>query len=567
MVVYTYLFEAKSIQEYLFSSGKMRDVIIASERLDNLIDSTNTSVLYEVLSSAELPHDLLDANMEDTEGCVHFIRCKGGAFYAYCSDKNNLLALRSAWSLTLLQLFPSLVQCDALVSAEELDDALQQGHQKLAQARNAPTINLPLATAISQRSSRSGKQAVFVSNREASKQAEALDIDTQLHRAYHNVSSKKGAMALQDKFTPDGLVTTLKYESSFESFEKRDLALIHIDGNGLGLLLIALKKQLKGKSKQQYRQAFRRFSAALETATQTAAKKATAKVLPIVNGGENGLTAMRPIVLGGDDVTLFIKAEAALEFASTFCAEFDRESKLALASLVTDYPNLPKKLSASGAIVYHKVNHPFIQMHHLVEDMCAYAKTLTKSVTSQDKAVGPAVIAQIRVGNASQQHGEALLRQNQYCELPELSNEFPNGLHLGQSRYFVEHDEMFNQTKTQNFYPLQQLLNLSQGSQVTVSMAKWRQMATHIMANDVAEAKRIYNRALALYEKQGDRRGFEAALDALCPPGYQRTDWFFIKPESDGKRAHSFTFINDLLLLEHYQVKQDQPAKRKVQAL
>jgi hypothetical protein len=557
-MIYTYLFEAKSIQDYLFSSGKMRDVISASERLDNLIDSTNTSVLYDVLSSAELPHDLLDANMEDTKGCIHFIRCKGGAFYAYCSDKSKLLALRSAWSLTLLQLFPGLVQCDALVSAEQLDDALQQGHQQLAQARNTPAINLPLATAISKRSSRSGKQAVIISNREASKEAEALDIDTQLHRAYHNASSNKGAMALQDKFTPDNLAAPLEYESSFDSFEKRDLALIHIDGNGLGLLLIALKQQLKGKSNQQYRQAFRQFSAALEAATQAAAKEATAKVLPIVNGDEKALTALRPIVLGGDDVTLFIKAEAALEFANTFCVAFARESKVELSSLTGEYPGLPEQLSASGGIVYHKVNHPFVQMHHLVEDMCAYAKVLTKSVTSKDKAVGPAVIAQIRVGNASQQHGEALLKQNQHCELPGWESEFPNGLHLGQSRYFVENDEAFSQTKAQHYYPLQQLLNLSQGSQAIVSMAKWRQMATHLMANDVAEAKRIYNRALALFEKQGNRRGFEAALDTLCPSDYQRKEWIFSKQASDGKPAHSFTVINDLLLLAHYQVKQAQ---------
>jgi hypothetical protein len=565
-MIFTYLFEAKSIQDYLFSSGKMRDVISASERLDNLIDSTNTSVLYDVLSSAELPHDLLDANMQDNQGCIHFIRCKGGAFYAYCDDKSKLLALRSAWSLTLLQLFPSLVQCDALVGAEKLDYALQQGHQLLAQARNTPTINLPLATAISKRSSRSGKQAVIVSNRAASKEAEALDIDTQLHRAYHNASSNQGAMALQDKFTPDSLAAPLKYESSFDSFEKRDLALIHIDGNGLGLLLIALKKQLKGKSNQQYRQAFRQFSAALEAATQAAAKEATAKVLPIVNGGEKALTALRPIVLGGDDVTLFIKAEAALEFANTFCIAFARESKLELSWLASEYPGLPEQLSASGGIVYHKVNHPFVQMHHLVEDMCAYAKALTKSVTSKDKAVGPAVIAQIRVGNASQQHGEALLKQNQHCELPELSNEFPNGLHLGQSRYFVQNDEEFSQTKAQHYDLLQQLLNLSQGSQAIVSMAKWRQMATHLMANDVIEAKRIYNRALTLHEKKGDRRGFEAALDTLCPLGYQRKEWIFSKQASDGKSAHSFTVINDLLLLEHYQVKHEQLDNNKKQA-
>lgn len=565
-MIHCYLFEAKSIQDYLFSSGKMRDVVTASERLDNLIDSNQASLLYAVLDSAELDHDLLDMEKEDTEGCIHFIRCKGGAFYAYCRDKSKLLALRSAWSLAILQLFPGLVQCDALVSAEELDDALQKGHEQLAQARNKPAITLPLATAISQRSSRTGKQAVKISHREAGNETDALDIDTQMHRAYANASLKKASLALQDKFTPAHLGVSLKYESSFDTFEKRDLALIHIDGNGLGLLLIALKKQLEGKSEQQYRQAFRRFSAALEAATQAAAKEATAKVLPIVKSDEKSLVALRPIVLGGDDVTLFIKAEAALEFAETFCMAFARHSTIELAPLVNEYPDVPNQLSASGAIVYHKVNHPFMQMHHLVEDMCAYAKALTKSVTSQDKTVGPAVIAQIRVSNASQQDGATLLKQIRYCELPAFSEEFPKGLYLGQNRYFVENNEAFSQTMAQSFSPLKHLLSLSQGTKAVVSMTKWRQMATHLMANDLAEAKRIFNRALTLYEKRGDIRPFYAALDALCPTGYQRKEWIFTRQESDGEPAHSFTVINDLLLLEHYQIKQAQDASIEEQA-
>ena len=82
-MIHCYLFEAKSIQDYLFSSGKMRDVVTASERLDNLIDSNQASLLYAVLDSAELDHDLLELEKEETEGCIHFIRCKGGAFYAY----------------------------------------------------------------------------------------------------------------------------------------------------------------------------------------------------------------------------------------------------------------------------------------------------------------------------------------------------------------------------------------------------------------------------------------------------------------------------------------------------
>lgn len=57
--MFTYLFEAKSIQSYLFRSGKLKDVISASERLDRLIDNHPTSVLAHVIEQCGLESDLL----------------------------------------------------------------------------------------------------------------------------------------------------------------------------------------------------------------------------------------------------------------------------------------------------------------------------------------------------------------------------------------------------------------------------------------------------------------------------------------------------------------------------
>ncbi|MGD6740190.1 hypothetical protein ACN08N_19290 [Photobacterium leiognathi subsp. mandapamensis] len=121
---YCYLFEAKSIQEYLFQSNKLKDVIAASERLDRLIDSTECSVLDQVLKAAELESDLLNRDV-NTDHTIHFLRCKGGAFYAYCQQQAPLVSLRSAWTLTLSQLFPSLVYTDALSEAPALKVALR----------------------------------------------------------------------------------------------------------------------------------------------------------------------------------------------------------------------------------------------------------------------------------------------------------------------------------------------------------------------------------------------------------------------------------------------------------
>ncbi|WP_305810336.1 hypothetical protein [Photobacterium kishitanii] len=88
---YCYLFEAKSIQDYLFQSNKLKDVIAASERLDRLIDSTKDSVLDQVLKAAELESDLLTVMLILSTRSI-FYAVKVVLFMRIASNKPHLLA-------------------------------------------------------------------------------------------------------------------------------------------------------------------------------------------------------------------------------------------------------------------------------------------------------------------------------------------------------------------------------------------------------------------------------------------------------------------------------------------
>ena len=559
-MVFCYLFEVKSIQQYLFSSGKLKYVVSASERLDRLINTHCGSTLQQVLENANLSSDLCE-EIEQTESSIHFLRCKGGAFYAFSLSQAPLETLRSAWTITVAQMFPSLSFTDALVSHNSLDKALDLGHESLAQSRQAPQIKLPLASAISARNARTGKQAIMPSpldkkSRYAVDSDDALDIDTDLHRQAYTQFNLAAGGALQNKFTPIDCDTELKYELSFDTFTRRDLALVHIDGNGLGILLMALKdaltKKTAGMASEQekntlFQQAFRAFSDALCQATEEAAQAAVESVLDQLQAKyPNKAIALRPIVLGGDDVTLFIDAEFALPFAQTFCREFEKSSEAALQELTQQHPSLPSKLTASGGIVYHKVNHPFMQTHHLVEALCTHAKSLTKlAIGNQSDKAGPAALSLYRISNASQQNLESLLEQNLSVQLKDGSE-----LTLGQNSYFVDADNALPSTCSRSFERLQEVVQLStvakggSESRVPVSMAKWRQMMTHIMADDIDEANRIYHRALHL--SKNSTQPLETALDKLTPEGWQRENWYWCKGNQ------KVCMINDLLMLDHF---------------
>ena len=199
IVIHAYLFEAKSIQAYLFRSGRVRDIIAASERLDRLVDSHESSTLFQVLNAAGLNSDLLDASQPGQPGLIRFLRCKGGAFYAYCETREPLVKLRALWTLTLPQMFPTLDWVDALTNGATLPEAITAGHAELAADRNTPTIKLPIAPTVADYYRRTGAVAEQMTElarcasagEEAKENADShLDGDIIRHREAYGTSEK-----------------------------------------------------------------------------------------------------------------------------------------------------------------------------------------------------------------------------------------------------------------------------------------------------------------------------------------------------------------------------------------
>lgn len=562
-MVYLYLFEAKSIQSYLFKSGKLKDLIAASERLDLLIDDVSNSTLNKVLISAELSSDLLDA--QNTTADIHFIRCKGGAFYCYSTTKASLLSLRSAWTLTLQQMFPSLDFVDALVTDNSLQEALKSGHNQLAADRNTPKIKFPLASTINNRYTRTGHAAVPLSvmAKRAGNNGDNLDLDTDLHRqAYQNFTMRVNA-ALQDKFTPQNLINDkntkrkiyypIDLENDFQysapSAQKRaqkeaikDMALIHIDGNGLGLLLRALQTALKNENDEDYCRAFRSFSQALTTATQLAAQKATRWLYEMaayqLKGSDKSYLPMRPLVLGGDDVTLLCRADLALEYSSIFCKAFKSESEQALKSIYKKFQlaneDVKPFLTASGGILYHKASHPFTHSHHLVEDLCAKAKKLTKSV---DKKTGPAALAFYRLSNSVSSDIDTLCKQTQKFEVQD--KESLQTMNLGLNAYLVE-----DEGHAINLESLSRCIKTSTNN--SVAMTKWRQIATELALGNKIEADRLYERAIEISDDKIICKEQVAAMQKLSGEGFK--SWYWQSEDKQGLQ----TVITDMLIVDHF---------------
>jgi hypothetical protein len=564
-MIFTYLFEAKSIQTYLFNSGKLKDVISASERLDKLVDDNEESILAKVLSNCGLVSDLLNETIEGgNEKTIHFIRCKGGAFYAYCQNKEPLTQLRSVWTMSVQQLFPNLEFTDALSESETLKDAISAGHTALAESRNAPTFKFPLATTIMDRCDRTGTPSIPLSvaaNSTIHKDDKSeLDVDTELHRQAYQSLNMRSTAALQDKFTPDSLKGQIAYPINLEddfqfsaidtlksnSEAIKDIAIIHIDGNGLGIILRALQQALKNESEENYRRCFREFSFALSSATELAAQQATqwlydvAKYDHKVEGDKENRTyvPMRPIVLGGDDITLLCRADLAIEYSKRFCIAFKNASQEALKNLyaqqLKDQKDIEPYLTASGGILFHKAGHPFIQSHHVVEALCAKAKKLTKKT---GKNVGPAALAFYRTSNAIASDLEQLVQLTHLFEFTNDDEKKKSSINLSLSAYLVESDD----TEEVSFADIDNAIAASKSSR-SISMTKWRQIATSISLGDMVEAERIFKRSIDRIEKSKLTNIFSAFSKDI-----QQKQWYWQTAEKQFQ-----TVISDLLTVDHF---------------
>lgn len=558
-VVFSYLFEAKSIQAYLFLSGKLKDVISASERLDRMIDTSTDSLIIQVLESLNLTHDLLDLNQ--SRHCdVSFLRCKGGAFYAVSPNRDHLVALRQLWTLTIQQMFPGLVFTDALAAGETISSAVERGHQLLAQDRNAPQVAMPYATAYCSRDRRTGKAAVPLSNyaKNATLATEmrdahgpiGLDLDTALHRQAYTLFDLRETSSLQDRFTPETLrpqryPINLDEEFEFGADQQKnqdyikDIALIHIDGNGLGLLLRQLKNAMQGKSDEAYHRAFRCFSEAVSAATEVAAQEATAWFASNFELNDQTLLPMRPLVLGGDDVTLFCHAKFALRYAEYFCRAFEHEALERLEELTKSH-DLNVKLTASGGIVFHKVGHPFIQSHHFVEALCAKAKQLTKSMVAEGET-GPAALACYRVSQVVHADlDDAIASSHQFV----LANN--QQITIAQVAYLVE--PKGDQPSWQQLRQVIQQCSKAKGTEEKAfTLSRWRQMATVLGNGDLDEAKRIFNRGLEMAVENAKAKQEIGVVSALEQLGMKEHRWF--KQQGAGL----FSPIVDLLNLAHFE--------------
>lgn len=407
---HAYAFEARGIQRFILDGSRLRDVVGASE----LLEWVSTKLPDRVREAAGLSGEAL-----------RFARCAGGAVTVFSQDRGALERFAALWSLAVRQALPGIEIQHGLGSGATEAEAYRAALARGRASRSRQAAPLPQAGPLTARAPRTGMPAVRWHEKDG-----LLDEATVRKRGF------SGGTALARRFDPGSRLSDwprlLTPEPGTEEgggrrlslfpFEgdNRYLGVVHADGNGLGQLVRRISERVAELGKP-YRAVLRGFSDRVAAATEAAAREAVRRVLAPHRTGDGRYPAC-PIVLGGDDLTILVRGDLALDFSRRFVEAFEAHSRNELAALNRErglgLAELEEGMTACAGVAFVKANHPFHLAHELAEALCGHAKAHARAAGGGDGTPVPSALSFLRLTASFTTGLEGLLEGELTVEAP-----------------------------------------------------------------------------------------------------------------------------------------------------
>ncbi len=366
---YLYGAAIQGIQSFIFQTDKLKEIVGASE-------------LVERICTEFFKNEFDDGAFNEEN---KLLSAAGNIKYIF-DNEADCKKIVLEFPLSVMKIAPGITISQAVVkySQGELNEALSLLEEKLKAQRNKVSVPVEIGYMGIGRVRRTGGLAFNESPSPigSSEEENILDkLTIKKINEYRNQNSlfKKISNNLDLEDRENDLWNDT--DKLFMRESKSWIAVVHADGNGLGSIIQNLNKNLKEHSDDDVRNAFKSFSQALDKATITAAQIAFEKV--IKSKKENGVPyPIRPIILGGDDMTAIVQAELALDYTVAFLNEFQKASARELVFLKKDYSitGFENGISSCAGIAYVKKSYPFHYAINLAEKLCTEAKYFVKKI-------------------------------------------------------------------------------------------------------------------------------------------------------------------------------------------
>ena len=337
--VYVYGAAVQGIQNFIFRTNELKDIIGASE----LVEQVCTKLFREQFLQNGKKVVMAAGNIK----CVYF------------SDQECKKTVR-LFPKKVMETAPGITISQAVISTTEKElennfvSLMDRLEDKLRVQRNMPSKCYELGLMGMERSRKTGLPAIeYIKDEyidEATSQKWAFSDNALLCKKSFGLDLKYKDIALDTK----------------ELIGENDwIAVVHADGNGLGEIV---------RQKSTNKETLNTFSEKLNEATCQASRNAFNSVW---SSNEKKIP-FRPVVLGGDDITMICKASLALEYVKEYLYNFEKETR--------DRLDIEGGLTACAGIAFIKSSYPFHYGYKLAETLCSQAKKVSKSVAEGQKA-------------------------------------------------------------------------------------------------------------------------------------------------------------------------------------
>lgn len=322
---YLYGAAVQGIQSFILQTNELKDIVGASELVEQICTTKFASVLGKEYEDLQLdPHAILMAAgnikyvFDDVSQCRDFVR---------------------EFPKSILEFAPGITVSQAVVQmTEDFRADVNELERRLRAQRNKKMRSLTLGYMGIRRSRKTGLPAVVKDGEDY------LDLGSTCKRK----SQSTTRLLCKKSFNRHDLTNDHIAFDIGDIAGKNDwIAVIHVDGNGLGQAV---------RQRGQNLESLKKFSKELNVCTVEAANAAYEQF----DFDLRAKIPIRPIVLGGDDMTVICRADLAIRYVETFIRQFEKKTE--------------PKMTACAGIAFIKSSYPFHYGYNLADQLCDRAK-------------------------------------------------------------------------------------------------------------------------------------------------------------------------------------------------
>lgn len=369
------LLDTRSIQKYIFAGNLLRSHVGASYLVEQIFeDLLIKKVLNEKLNfqvdnvswkNVALKNQSLSSNKSATSVCEIGYIGGGNALVLFEEQEAAIQAVR-LWSREILTYAPGL-KTGAAIGQLDISDAnykstLQKirNNLKINQSSVFPNLDLP-STGLTIECANSGDTAnTYYAGKYISAESR------QKLESYPPAKAKLQAQGRLPEILLNGKYQFTDEIDKLGQIEGDDyIAIVHIDGNNMG------KAFADCETLNSYRQLSCQVAQTTWFAFEKLLESIVAEYSTYISGAKpafqlrENILPIRPIIIGGDDITFVCAGKLGLEYARRFIGFMTTSSIL--------------KIECCAGIALLPTSYPFFRGYELAEQLCAEAKKQSRA--------------------------------------------------------------------------------------------------------------------------------------------------------------------------------------------